>query len=172
MDIAHQPAGVDSAEAAREVIGFYLNRWKIEDYFRILKSGCRVEYLAFRTADRLSCAIAINAVIAWRIQLMTLLGREAPHNDPRLMFTDEEITFLRDYARAYGQPLRKISARPCIWWQCSADTRPANMIRSPVRRSCGAARSACPPRQSPTRSRQSSMHGTHCSVRKMAKGQP
>ncbi len=76
--------------------GFYLNRWKIEDYFRILKSGCRVEYLAFRTADRLSCAIAINAVIAWRIQLMTLLGREAPHNDPRLMFTDEEITFLRD----------------------------------------------------------------------------
>ncbi len=95
---------VDSAEAAREVIGFYLKRWKIEDYFRILKSGCRVEYLAFRTADRLTCAIAINAVIAWRIQLMTLLGREAPHNDPQLMFTDEEITFLQDYARAYGQP--------------------------------------------------------------------
>ncbi len=70
-----------------------------------------------------------------------------------------------------GSPLRKISARPCIWWQYSADTRPANMIRSPVRRSCGARRSACPPRQSPTRSRQSSMHGTHCPVRKMAKGQ-
>ena len=51
---------VDSAEAAREVIGFHLNRWKIEDYFRILISGCRVEYLAFRTADRLSCAIAIK----------------------------------------------------------------------------------------------------------------
>ena len=95
---------VDGAEAAREVIGFYLSRWKIEDYFRILKSGCRVEYLAFRTADRLTCAIAINAVIAWRIHLMTLLGREAPHHDPQLMFTDDEITFLRDYARAYGQP--------------------------------------------------------------------
>ena len=36
---------------------------------------------------------------------MTLLGREAPHNDRQLTFTDEEITFLRDYARAYGQPL-------------------------------------------------------------------
>ena len=57
-----------------------------------------------RTADRLTCAIAINAVIAWRIHLMTLLGREAPHHDPQLMFTDDEITFLRDYARAYGQP--------------------------------------------------------------------
>lgn len=95
---------VDSAEAAREVIGFYLNRLKLEDYSRILKSGCSVEYLAFRTADRLTRAIAINAVIAWRIELMTLLGREAPHNDPHLMLTDEEITFLRDYARACGQP--------------------------------------------------------------------
>ena len=28
---------VDSAEAAHEVIGLYLNRWKIEDYFRILR---------------------------------------------------------------------------------------------------------------------------------------
>ena len=98
---------VDSAEAAREVIGFYLNRWKIEDYSRILKSGCRVEYLAFRAANRLTCTIAINAVIAWRIQLMTLLGREAPHHDPQLMFTDEEIAFLRDDARAYGQPALK-----------------------------------------------------------------
>ena len=94
---------VDSAEAAREVIGFYFNRWKIEDNFRILKSGCRVEYLAFRTADRLTCAIAINAAIAWRIHLMTPLGREAPHHDPQLMFTDEEITLLRDHARAYAQ---------------------------------------------------------------------
>ena len=95
---------VDSVEAAREVTGFYLQRWRIEDWFRILKSGCRVERLAFRTADRLGCAVAINAVIAWRIHLMTLLGREAPHHDPRLMFADDEIAFLRDYARAFGQP--------------------------------------------------------------------
>jgi len=30
------------------------------------------------TADRLRRAIAINLVIAWRIMLMTLLGREVP----------------------------------------------------------------------------------------------
>ena len=65
---------VTDVASAVEVIDFYLQKWRIEDFFRVLKSGCRVEYLAFHTADRLQRAIAINAVIAWRIMLMTLLG--------------------------------------------------------------------------------------------------
>ena len=52
---------VKTAEEAAEVVGFYLQRWRVEDFFRVLKSGCRVEFLLFRTADRLQRAIAINA---------------------------------------------------------------------------------------------------------------
>ena len=95
---------IDSFDAAREVIAFYLQRWRVEDYFRVLKSGCRVEHLAFRTADRLQRAIAINSVIAWRIMLMTLLGRQVPDCDPGLMFTDHELSFLRNYALEYKLP--------------------------------------------------------------------
>ncbi|MCY3672169.1 MAG: IS4 family transposase, partial [Alphaproteobacteria bacterium] len=93
---------VASAEAAEEVVRFYLQRWRIEDYFRVLKSGCRVEFLLFRTAERLQRAIAINAVIAWRIMVMTLLGRQVPDCDPELMYTDQELDFLRGYARRHG----------------------------------------------------------------------
>ena len=89
---------IESLDAAREAVAFYLQRWRVEDYFRVLKSGCRVEFLAFRTAERLQRAIAINSVIAWRIMLMTLLGRQVPDCDPELMFTDHELAFLRDYA--------------------------------------------------------------------------
>ena len=92
---------VHDAETAAEVVGHYLQRWRIEDFFRVLKSGCRVEFLAFRTAERLQRAIAINAVIAWRIMLMTLLGRQVPDCDSTLMFTDHELGFLRDYAAQY-----------------------------------------------------------------------
>ena len=83
-------------------------RWRVEDFFRVLKSGCRVEFLLFRTADRLQRAIAINAVIAWRIMVMTLLGREVPDCDPQLMFADHELDFLRDYAleQHLGAPTR------------------------------------------------------------------
>ena len=93
---------IGTAKAAAEIVGFYLQRWRIEDFFRVLKSGCRVEFLLFRTADRLQRAIAINAVIAWRIMVMTLLGRQVPDGEPQLMFTDGELGFLRDYAREHG----------------------------------------------------------------------
>ncbi len=89
---------VGSAKEAADIVGFYVQRWRIEDFFRVLKSGCRVEFLLFRTADRLQRAIAINAVIAWRIMVMTLLGRQVPDCEPQLMFADHELDFLRDYA--------------------------------------------------------------------------
>ena len=93
---------VRTAGDAAGIVGFYLQRWRVEDWFRVLNSGCRVEHLLFRTADRLQRAVAINAVIAWRIMLMTLLGREVPDCDPELMYTDAELAFLRDYARKHG----------------------------------------------------------------------
>ncbi len=93
---------VRTAARAAEIVGFYLQRWKIEDFFRVLKSGCRVEHLLFRTADRLQRAVAINAVIAWRIMLMTLLGRHVPDCDPEMVDTDAERAFLRDYARKHA----------------------------------------------------------------------
>ena len=93
---------VTTAQEAADIVSFYLQRWRVEDFFRVLKSGCRVEFLLFRTADRLQRAIAINAVIAWRIMVMTLLGRQVPDCEPQLMFTDQELGFLRDYAHQYA----------------------------------------------------------------------
>ena len=90
-----------SAEDTAEIVGHYLQRWRVEDFFRVLKSGCRTEFLLFRTAERLQRAIAINAVIAWRIMVMTLLGRQVPDCDPELMFTDQELDFLRGYAHRH-----------------------------------------------------------------------
>ena len=68
----------------------------------MIKSCCKSEFLLFRTADRLQRAIAINAVIAWRIILMTLLERQVPECDAELMFTDHELAFLRDHASQAG----------------------------------------------------------------------
>ena len=93
---------VRSAQDAAEVAEFYLQRWSIKDFFRVLKSGCQTEFLLFRTADRLRRAVAINAVVGWRIMAMNLLGRQAPDCRPELMFADHELDFLRAYADEYG----------------------------------------------------------------------
>ena len=78
---------------------WYCLRWRIEDWHRVLKSGCKVESLAHRTAERQKRAVGINMVIAWRIMLMTLLGREVPELPPEVMFSDIEIKVLKAYAK-------------------------------------------------------------------------
>ena len=94
--------GVRSAGEARQVVEHYLQRWRVEDFFRVLKTGCGAQRTAFRTAGRLQRAVAIKSVIAWRLMALTLLGRQVPELEADLLFTAEELNFLGDYAREYG----------------------------------------------------------------------
>ena len=72
----------------------------IEDYFRVLKSGCKVEELQHHSAERLQRAIAIKMVVAWRIQLMVRLGREVPDLPRELLFSDAELRVLTVFAKS------------------------------------------------------------------------
>lgn len=103
---------ITCAEQAQECLRWYCLRWRIEDWHRVLKSGCRIETLQHKTAERLKRAIAINLVIAWRIMLLTLLGRQAPQLPADILFSDLEIEVLQAYAKktASNDPL--CSARP------------------------------------------------------------
>lgn len=101
---------LNTADDALNCIKWYCLRWRIEDWHRVLKSGCKVEKLAHETVERLKRAIAINLVIAWRIMLMTLLGREMPNLPPDIMFSDLEIEVLD----AYG---KKKASNPKVWRQ-------------------------------------------------------
>ena len=89
---------IDSEEKAIKCLCWYKLRWRIEDWHRVLKTGCRIERLGHKTAERLKRAIAVNMVIAWRIMLMTLLGREVPDLPAEVLFTDIEIEVLQRYA--------------------------------------------------------------------------
>ena len=90
---------IASVEDAEQCLRWYRLRWRIEDWHRVLKSGCRIEDLAHETAERLRRAIAINLVIAWRIMLMTLMGRETPDLPAEIIFSDIELRTLRAYAK-------------------------------------------------------------------------
>jgi hypothetical protein len=95
---------IDSPEQAEQMLRWYCLRWRIEDWHRVLKTGCRVERLGHDSAERLERAIAIRLVIAWRIMLMTLLGRETPELPAELMFSDIELTVLGAFARSRALP--------------------------------------------------------------------
>ena len=81
---------VADAGQAREVVEFYCGRWMIEVFFRVLKSGCRVEERRFEHLDRLLNCLAVYLIIAWRSLYVCRLGRSCPEMDCQSIFEPEE----------------------------------------------------------------------------------
>lgn len=75
-------------------LDWYALRWKIETFFRTLKTGCRIEELRLATADRLANCIALCCVVAWRVSWLSMLSRDAPKASPEAVFTDTERSLL------------------------------------------------------------------------------
>ncbi|MCK7616246.1 IS4 family transposase [Roseibium sediminicola] len=85
---------VETHADAVSKLEWYALRWKIETFFRTLKTGCRIEELRLTTADRLANCIALCCVVAWRVSWLTMLGRDAPDACPATVFTDIECRLL------------------------------------------------------------------------------
>ena len=83
-----------SRKEALRCLRWYALRWRIEEWHRVLKSGCRIESHQHRTADGLTRAICIDAVVAWRVMLLALLGREIPEMPCELVFSSWECRVL------------------------------------------------------------------------------
>lgn len=85
---------IRSRKEALRCLRWYTLRWRIEEWHRVLKSGCHIESHQHHTAERLARAISIDAVIAWRVMLLTLFGREVPEMPCELMFSRWECRLL------------------------------------------------------------------------------
>jgi hypothetical protein len=79
---------VRSRQEATEKLDWYAQRWKIETFHKILKSGCRAEEAKLRTAERLANLIAILCILSWRIFWITMLNRTRPEASPGKAFTE------------------------------------------------------------------------------------
>ena len=81
---------VTSSEIAIEIVNWYLCRWLIETFIKILKSGCKVEELQFETFQATINCIAFYMIVAWRVFYLTMLGRECPDIDCSVVFEESE----------------------------------------------------------------------------------
>jgi hypothetical protein len=85
---------VESLDSAIEKVDWYSQRWKIETFHKVLKSGCRVEEAKLRTAERLTKLIAVLCIIAWRVFWLTMVHRTNPNMPADSVFTRNEIAVL------------------------------------------------------------------------------
>ena len=71
-------AGEACAEDARTAVRRYRKRWTIEEFFRVLKSGLRVEERRFDHAEDLRKCLAFDAATACRVFDIARAAKETP----------------------------------------------------------------------------------------------
>lgn len=95
---------VESLEQALQVIHYYKQRWGIERFHRVLKSGCRIEDRQLGDARSLEACLAIDAMVAWRIYFVCHLARDVPEAPCTIFFEDQEWKALTAFRRRRPQP--------------------------------------------------------------------
>ncbi len=68
---------------ARRIVAWYEARGTLEEYFRVLKVGARIEERKLQDADDLRTCLAFDAITAWRVMDLERLARDPPR--PRVL---------------------------------------------------------------------------------------
>jgi Transposase DNA-binding/Transposase DDE domain len=69
---------VEGLEEAMMVVGYYEKRWLIEEWHKVLKTGCRVEDRQLKTSERLEAMMGLMSVAAVRLFQMKGEARTSP----------------------------------------------------------------------------------------------
>jgi hypothetical protein len=81
---------VQTLARAVEIVEAYAQRWKVERYHYVLKSGCDIEKLQLESAERIDRALSIYNVVAWRLLYMTYVTRLAPELPCTVVLEEDE----------------------------------------------------------------------------------
>jgi hypothetical protein len=81
---------ITGLEDAMERVRWYEQRWQIECFHKVLKSGCAVEKCRLQYADRLEKYLALSSIIAWRLYWMSRLSRKAPEMPANQFLSETE----------------------------------------------------------------------------------
>jgi hypothetical protein len=69
---------VGDCTQARGNVEWYKKRWSIEEYHRTIKSGCRIEDRQPEDRTNWEKCLAVDLVVAWRIEHIKKLSRQKP----------------------------------------------------------------------------------------------
>jgi hypothetical protein len=86
---------IESPDAAERVVDMYRARWRIEELFKALKTGCAYESRQLMSLHSLLNALAVLTPIAWRLLVLRHLSRVAHEVPATDILTPEQVIVLR-----------------------------------------------------------------------------
>lgn len=105
-----EPIGTE--EEVLKIVDLYRARWRVEEFFKALKTGCAVEKRQLESFDTLLTALAIFIPIAWHMLRLRAVSREEPTAPPEVVLSPIQIQVLR---RAARDPLpKKLTAQAVL----------------------------------------------------------
>lgn len=89
---------IENLEDATKILRWYIQRWKIELFHRVLKEGCKVEHLQEDTLEKLEKLIAIYAIVAINLLDLTYMERIMPNLPCDVLFSEDEWKVLYQFS--------------------------------------------------------------------------
>jgi len=90
--LTNQP--VTHLAGAVEKVAWYRQRWRIEEFHRVLKTGCQAEARQLEKVERLKNVLAVDMIIAWRVLELTRVSRQNPAALATELLTEDEVKIL------------------------------------------------------------------------------
>ena len=69
---------VESFDDAWQVIGYYEQRWLIEEFHKAIKTGCETEERQLKTAQRLEALVGLTSIVGIRLLQLKSIARANP----------------------------------------------------------------------------------------------
>jgi hypothetical protein len=92
--VLHTNLPIKNYDDAIEKVAWYCLRWRIEVYFKVIKSGFNVERCRLETAERLVRYLAVISIVAWKVFWLTLISRTSPNKSASEFFNQYECKVL------------------------------------------------------------------------------
>jgi hypothetical protein len=85
---------VEEFDDASTIIEYYSLRWRIEDWHKVLKTGCEIEERQLQTWERMEVLLSLYSVIGWKVLELRELARGETSTSPDVLLSEAERTIL------------------------------------------------------------------------------
>lgn len=85
---------IDTAEQIIAVVDHYRARWRIEEFFKALKSGCALEKRQLTTIENLLRMVAISLPIAWSLLAIRVMANQPAPVAAKSVFSPVQLVVL------------------------------------------------------------------------------
>jgi hypothetical protein len=99
---------IATSEEVKKVVESYRSRWTIEEFFKALKTGCKIEQRLFGTASAWFSLLGLFIPIACFLCNLRCIAETTPEQEPRVLFNEIQLEILCRLAEQEGRQITTI----------------------------------------------------------------